>query len=418
MTGAADGDGDSRLVDQYDAYPYPPRDPADEAKRLVVGSPSQLVEVNHYVFAGRRDFARPFRALAAGGGTGDAAIMLAQQLADAGGAGEVVHLDISRAAQGIAEARARARGLRNIRFVHGSLAELDRLGLGRFDYIDCCGVLHHMADPAAGLRSLADALAPDGGMGLMVYAPLGRIGVYHAQAMLRMVGGGADDPTRLGLARALLAQLPPTNWLRRNPYVGDHLQQGDSGLYDLLLHSRDRAYSVPEAAGLAADAGLRIVSFIEPLRYDPLALLREPPLVQRLRALPWLERCAFAELLTGNMKTHVFYVVKADNPADTVARADTPDAVPVPVGLEAIARGAARSRTIATEFDGLRVALPLPGYAGPMLAAIDGRRTLATIFDAVRAAAAPQPDWPGFKRAFDELFAVLNGMNLLFLRRP
>lgn len=418
MSAAADGDDDTRLIAQYDAWPYPPRDPADEAKRLIVGSPSQLVELNHYVFAGRRDFARPFRALAAGGGTGDAAIMLAQQLADAGGAGEVVHLDLSRAAQAVAEARARARALRNIRFVRGSIADLGRLDLGRFDYVDCCGVLHHMADPAAGLRALTDALAPDGGMGLMVYAPLGRIGVYHAQAMLRMIGGGDDDPTRLGLARALLAGLPPTNWLRRNPYVGDHLQQGDSGLYDLLLHSRDRAYSVPEAARLVADAGLRIVSFIDPLRYDPLPLVREPALVQRLRALPWLERCAFAELMAGNMKTHVFYVVKADNPDDTVARADAPGIVPVPVGLEAIARGAARSRSIATEFDGLRLSLPLPGYAAPILAAIDGRRTLAEIHESVCAAASPAPDWPAFRRAFDELFAILNGMNLLFLRRP
>lgn len=418
MSGAADDSNDSRLVEQYDAWPYPPRDPADEAQRLIAGSPSQLVELNHYIFAGRRDFTRPFRALAAGGGTGDGAIMLAQQLADAGGPGEVVHLDISRAAQGVAEARATARGLRNIRFVHGSLADIDRLGLGTFDYVDCCGVLHHMADPVAGLTGLAGALAADGGMGLMVYAPLGRTGVYHAQAMLRMLTPTDDDPTRLDVTRALLAQLPPTNWLRRNPYVGDHLQQGDSGLYDLLLHSRDRAYTVPEAVALAVAAGLRIVSFIEPLRYDPLALVREPALVRRLRALPWLERCAFAELLAGNIKTHVFYVVKADNPADTMARADTPEMVPVPIGLETIARGAGRSRNIATEFDGLRLSLPLPGYAGPMLAAIDGRRTLGEIHHAVRAAATPPPDWESFKRAFDELFALLNGMNLLFLRRP
>ena len=48
-----------------------------------------------------------------GGGTGDAAIMLAQQLTDQAetGAGEVVYLDISTAARQVAEARAAARGL-------------------------------------------------------------------------------------------------------------------------------------------------------------------------------------------------------------------------------------------------------------------------------------------------------------------
>ncbi|MFM8989914.1 MAG: methyltransferase, partial [Alphaproteobacteria bacterium] len=62
---------------QYEAYPYPPRDPRDEAKRLVEGSPSHLAEVVHHVLGGAFDPARPFRALVAGGGTGDAAIMLA-----------------------------------------------------------------------------------------------------------------------------------------------------------------------------------------------------------------------------------------------------------------------------------------------------------------------------------------------------
>src|SRR3546814_17629896 len=74
-----------KVREQYEAYPYPSRDPADEAKRLIVGSPSNLLEINHYLFAGRRDFRTPFRALIAGGGTGDATIMLAQQLADAAG---------------------------------------------------------------------------------------------------------------------------------------------------------------------------------------------------------------------------------------------------------------------------------------------------------------------------------------------
>ena len=68
--------------DQYEAYPYPARDPKDERTRLIAGSPSNLAEIDHYVFAGRGDFAKPFRALIAGGGTGDAAIMLAQQLGD------------------------------------------------------------------------------------------------------------------------------------------------------------------------------------------------------------------------------------------------------------------------------------------------------------------------------------------------
>jgi SAM-dependent methyltransferase len=129
----------------------------------------------------------------------------------------VVYLDISEAAREIAEARAAARGLANLRFVTGSLEDLPGLGLGPFDYIDCCGVLHHLAEPAAGLRALVAVLAEGGGLGLMVYGALGRTGVYPLQEALRDLGAGLALDERVGLARRLLDDLPATNWFRRNP---------------------------------------------------------------------------------------------------------------------------------------------------------------------------------------------------------
>src|SRR5512134_4102194 len=92
---------------QYEDLPYPARDPKDEARRLIEGSPSHLLELNHYLYAGARDFARPFRALVAGGGTGDGLIMLAQHLKDRNCPAEIVYLDLSRAARAVAEERAR-----------------------------------------------------------------------------------------------------------------------------------------------------------------------------------------------------------------------------------------------------------------------------------------------------------------------
>ena len=78
----------------------------------------------------------------------------------------------------------------------------------------------------------------------MLYGALGRTGVYPMQEMLRMIAGGDDDHARIALARRLYDDLPESNWLRRNAYVGDHLAGDDAGLYDLLLHARDRAYRV------------------------------------------------------------------------------------------------------------------------------------------------------------------------------
>ncbi len=377
--------GDNPIRLQYEAYPYPPRDPADEKTRLLTGSPSHIAEINHYLFGGRRDFSKPFRALIAGGGTGDAAIMLAQQLADAGDAGDITYLDLSQSSASIARDRARARGLTNINLLQGSILDLNNLVTAPFDYIDCCGVLHHMEDPAAGLRGLMNVLADDGGMGLMVYAPFGRTGVYQMQSLLRMIG--ADDPPadRVDQAKTLLSLLPPTNWLRRNNLVADPMKAGDAGLYDLLLHSRDRAYTVPDLARLVAGADLRIVSFIEPIRYDPAAFISDPGLVGKIDRLSWIDRCAVAELLTGNLKTHVFYVVKSSNQSRTVASTNDEDLRPVLIGLDsATAPAALQSKGhLAVELDGLKLSIPISGPAIDLLALMDGQRTIGAIRQAL-----------------------------------
>jgi SAM-dependent methyltransferase len=392
---------------QYEAFPYPARDPADERKRLVSGSPSHIVEIDHYVFGGRRDWSRPFRALIAGGGSGDAAIMLAQQLADARCPAEVVHLDLSESAQAIARARAQVRGLTNLRFARGSLLE----ATGPYDYIDCCGVLHHLQDPAAGARALAKALARDGGIGAMVYAPYGRDGVYPLQEALRTLTGDAAPAERLKAARIAIAKLPKTHPFARNPFVSDH-KSGDAGFYDLLLNPIDRPFTVRDVAALVDGAGLRLTGLIEPARYRPETFIDDPAILARLPK-DMLERAAFAEAWTGNMRRHVFYAVQADNRAALPASPDDPAAIPVPVDFDPAKSAAlAQGQTIKAEFDGLALRFAVPPLAGAIARLIDGRRSLAEIHRAI----APPCDWFAFKAAFDALYAALNGINRLFLK--
>ncbi|WP_340116127.1 class I SAM-dependent methyltransferase [Pelagibius sp. 7325] len=412
-----------KVRDQYEAYPYPSRDPADEAKRLIVGSPSSLLEVNHYLFAGRRDFTKPFRALVAGGGTGDATIMLAQQLADAaraagtGPAGEVVYLDLSASSRAVAEARAAARGLTNIRFVTGSLLDLAALDLGPFDYIDCCGVLHHLPDPDAGLAALAAVLTEDGGMGIMVYGTYGRSGIYSLQAALRALVGERPLSEQVSFARRLLGSLPATNLFARNPILRDHAGS-DAELVDLLLHSQDRSYTVPQVAELVAGAGLNLISFVEPLRYDPATYLRDPVLLRQLAGLAPLERATLAEQLAGNLKTHVFYLSRL-TAADTLAWPDSPEAIPSLRVLDGarLAKAVQRDLVLKGEFDGLALKFPLPRLAPAVLPWIDGRTSLGEIQRALQSLD-PRQDWDHFKAQFDQLYQVLGGLNHLLVRYP
>ena len=105
-------DFENKLVlHQYDRFPYPERNPADERVRLISTWLDDLRMLNHHCFRGAQSFGAGFRVLVAGGGTGDGTVFLAEQLR--GLDAEVVHLDISRVAMEIARERVRLRGLTN-----------------------------------------------------------------------------------------------------------------------------------------------------------------------------------------------------------------------------------------------------------------------------------------------------------------
>ncbi len=402
---------------RYEAFPYPRRDPRDEAKRLIVGSPGHLREIDYWVFGARRPASRPLHALIAGGGTGDATIMLAQQMAREGRPGTVTWLDRSAAAQKIAQARAAARGLANIVWEQRSLLDLPGSGLGPFDYVDCCGVLHHLPDPAAGLRALLSVLAPGGGLGLMVYAPHGRTGVYMLQDALRLLAPADEAPAaRLDAAKRVMRHLPETAWLRRNGFLDDHVNGGDAGLYDLLLNPRDRAFRVHDLHALLAGEGLAVTCWVEPIRYDPDRLLPDPKLRGKIAALDPIDRAALAEALAGNVSAHIVYCVRRN---DVAARADftADDAVPVTRELsgEEIAGGIQPDGTITLLLDGLRLPLALPPLAPGILRLVDGRRTVGEIAASL---AAHGTGAEAFARAWRATFSTLERVNRLLLAAP
>ncbi|MFD2205046.1 class I SAM-dependent methyltransferase [Kiloniella antarctica] len=414
------------VQDQYEAYPYPSRDPRDEKKRLITGSPSNLAELNHYLFSGNRDFSQPFRALVAGGGTGDATIMLAQQLADAspdgkGHEGQVTYLDLSSASRKIAEARAKERGLTNITFMNGSLLDLPGFGLEAFDYIDCCGVLHHLNEPKDGLKALTSVLKEEGGMGLMVYGKYGREGVYEMQSLLRDLGKNCTTLSeQITLTRRLLEKIPASNSFHRNPFVIDH-KASDAELVDLLLHSCDRAYTVPEVIELVSSASLNIASFIEPIRYQLETYLKDPKLQQSSVGLSRMEKAAVAEKLASNMKLHMFYVTRKKN---TIADLSTTDRskmetlIPIfrDMSAQQLSNNLKKTTTLKSNLDGVPLNLPLPRLASAIALRCDGRKNLSNIYAELRELD-QRLEWSIFAQQFEIFFKTFNNLNHLFLRR-
>ncbi len=293
-----------QVQDQYIDYPYPLRNPEDEKTRIILVGSFYLGEINHWLFGGEEDFKDNFRILVAGAGTGDAVICYAEQLKNTNA--EIVYLDFSKASMTIAQERAKIRNLKNIKWVNDSILNIPNLKLGKFDYINCVGVLHHLEFPDLGLKILKDSLSAKGGMDLMVYAHYGRTGVYHIQKLMQMVNKNITSRTEeVKNGWAVINSLPATNWYKLgNSVPSDHILFGDVGMYDLFLHKQDRSYTIPQVYELVEEAGLNFVDFNDP--YNRLILrlenyIKDPTLLEELKKREIIEQQAMCEIIAGSI---------------------------------------------------------------------------------------------------------------------
>jgi SAM-dependent methyltransferase len=180
-----------------------------------------------------------------------------------------------------------------------------------FDLIVCTGVLHHLADPDAGLRALRSVLKPEGAMDLMVYAPYGRTGVYMLQEYCRRLGVGTSEEEIHDLTTVL--KLLPQHHPLLATMRGSRDSLNAEALVDTLLHPRDRAYSAPELFDFIERNDLTPGRWRWQAPYLPqCGLIAETPHASRLIALPERERYMAMELWRGLMTIHSLVAHRSD----------------------------------------------------------------------------------------------------------
>ena len=379
---------------QYENLPYPPRDPQDEARRLVSTWLDDLPMINHYGCRGLQDFRNGYRVLVAGGGTGDGSIFLAEQLRETNA--EILHVDVSEASIQIARERARVRRLENLQFVHRSIDTLTEEDFGQFDYINCSGVLHHLSNPDDGLKALLRLMKPAGVLGLMVYATYGRTGVYQMQSLLGMLSGTENDAVKLAVAREVLASAPRSNWfLRGEELHNDHKNMGDAGLYDLLLHPQDRAYTVSELyEWLEDEHGMHIeltdvgrgrAPYLPRLVVGP----HSPSFLELAALKPLRQQYEIAELLSGNIITHSLYATRQPSVSPYRDVNYVPFFFHEPItghDLWRMMEGArGRPFLVNHAHTGVSISVASGSFGAHVAKYIDGSRAWAEIFELVRA---------------------------------
>jgi SAM-dependent methyltransferase len=180
-----------------------------------------------------------------------------------------------------------------------------------FDLIVCTGVLHHLADPDVGLRTLRDLLEPEGAMYLMLYAPYGRTGVYMLQEYCRRLGVGTSDQEIHDLV-ATLESLP-----QHHPLVtllrGSRDARNADALADAVLNPRDRSYSVPQLFDFVERNGMAFGRWYWQAPYLPqCGAIASTPHAKPLAALARREQFAAMELWRGTMTAHSFVVHRRD----------------------------------------------------------------------------------------------------------
>jgi SAM-dependent methyltransferase len=400
------------LKRHYETFPYPYATPTSEERETGGGIPF----VAYYLWGGEVPLAP--RTLVAGGGTGNGTMLIAEQYAQLDLGGEIVHLDLSARSIELARLRLKHAGLLDkvkVTFIEGEIERLPEFGVGIFDFINCVGVIHHLKDPALGLRRLRQAMEPHAGLMLMVYGTIGRTGVYHMQQVLRQLFGNVEPlEERVKRARSLLKVLPPTNWLRRSYFfgnIGDESARTDAEIYDLLLHSSDVSYTLPELLALVRKESFEFAAFLQPLLYDIRAHIHDAALLEQILALPKLEQASLVEAFAGNSVMHSMLLSChgfTPKPEPEVA----PEIVPY---LLSVAMEIYRKHTTIAQFsnNALGVNISSPVFAQPrlirvMLGEIDGRSTLREIYE--RIAIMPE-SWQGnlTYESFEAHFKVVYG---------
>jgi len=296
------------VSDFYDRFPYP-GDPLQD------GPPPGYnwrwcVDAAYSASTGALPRARPsgepLRILDAGCGTG----VSTDYLAHLNPGAEILAVDISPGTLEVARERCRRSGAfeqAQLRIENRSL--LDLAGEGPFDYINSVGVLHHLRQPEAGLKALAQLLKPGALLHLFLYADGGRWEIHRTQRALTAMGVGTGaEGLRLG--RQLFMELPEQNRLRRH-----HEQRwaidcaADANFADMYLHPQETSYNLERLMAFVASADLHFAGFSNPEVWDPARLLTGE-LLERAQALPAEAQWRLVEDLDPDISHFEFFLSK------------------------------------------------------------------------------------------------------------
>ena len=385
---------------QYERYQYP--QPIEDLEEWLVDywqwfDPSHA----HRILWPDREYQPDLDILIAGCGTNQAAVF-AFMNPDA----KVVAVDISQPSLDHQQYLKDKHGLHNLELHRLPIEELPSLGLD-FDLIVSTGVLHHLADPQAGMNAVAGSLRPDGAMGVMVYAKYGRIGIELLQSFFRDLGLGQNESS-IALARATLSLLPAGHPVQSYLGVARDLRS-DAVLVDTFLHGRERSFTVDDCIDLVTSAGLAFQGWFHKAPYYPHDLFARPNEVYpAVNALPEPKLWSAMERLHTINACHFFMACRPERPKESYAidfsTQDCLDYVP----LMRMRCGLSGSEIFRPDWRA-----PLNSAQLPFVQHVDGHRTIREIAASVHTGASSRGSVVDVEKFARKLFQSLWRLDFL-----
>jgi len=242
----------ARVRDQYEQNPYPRwvKLPITEPALHFNGELRRTLPLAR--FTPLHDDRHP-EVLIAGCGTGSQSILTAQRFCGV----HVLAIDLSLSSICYALRKTQELGITNIAYAHADIMKLDDM-TRTFDVIEAVGVLHHLADPFVGWRTLLSRLRPGGFMHLGFYSQVARRHVVKAREFIA-TRGYASTPDDIRRFRRDLASGEAGIELESLTRTPDFYSTSECR--DLVFHVQEHRVTLDQIGSFLSDSGLHFIGF-------------------------------------------------------------------------------------------------------------------------------------------------------------
>ena len=237
---------------QYEQHPYPRwvKLPMHEPSLRFNGELRRTLPLAR--FTPMPDDSRP-EMLIAGCGTGSQSLLAARRFLGV----RVLAVDLSLSSISYAMRKTRESGITNVEYAQADILKLGDISR-TFDIIASVGVLHHLADPLTGWRTLLSRLRPGGFMQLGFYSQLARRHVAKARGFIaaRDYASTADDIRRFRRDLTFGGADAELEWLCKTQ---DFYSMSECR--DLLFHVQEHCLTLQQIESFLLESGLHFLGF-------------------------------------------------------------------------------------------------------------------------------------------------------------